>query len=129
MKRILIAIMVLAFSGLACQGDVGPIGPAGQDGAEGATGPPGQPGEDGAVIISIYGSISNSDYENNFIYIESSYISDDDVVQLWMSSDAETWAYQFIEETYLTNGRVAVYDPYEEYLGWDYIVKIIKNQG
>ncbi len=135
MKRSIILALLLALVSLGCEGDTGPAGPAGETGADGPqgptgpTGPTGPPGEDGAVIIHVYGTISISDYQGNLINILSSYISDTDVVQLWMSSDPALWAYQFIEDVQLTNGRVYVYDPLQDYLGWEYVLMIIKDSG
>lgn len=134
MKKLsfLLVITLLAF---ACEGKQGPIGPAGpegeqgQQGEQGPEGPEGPPGESGATIIYEYGVISIGDYSDNYIWIFSTYLDEDDVVQVYVTPDQSIYAWLCVSEIELTNGLVYVYDPLYGFLGWEYMLKIIKNSG
>ncbi len=134
MKKLsfLLVITLLAF---ACEGKQGPIGLTGSDGEQGEQGeqgpggPQGPPGESGATIIYVYGTISWGDYSGDFIRIYSSYLAEEDVVQVYVSADPAVYAWRCVDEIQLTNGLVYVYDFWVDYLGYDYMVKIIKNTG
>ncbi len=134
MKKLsfLLVITLLAF---ACEGKQGPIGPAGADGEQGdqgeqgPTGPQGPDGESGATIIYEYGVISIGNYNGSFLEIFSSYLAAEDVVQLYMSPDQSIYTWMCIAEIQIVDGRLSLYDPSVLYLGFDYMIKIIKNTG
>ncbi len=134
MKKLsfLLVITLLAF---ACEGKQGTIGLTGSDGEQGEQGdqgpggPQGPPGESGATIIFDYGVILVGDYSNNYIWLFSSYLAEEDVVQVYVTPDQSLYAWLCASEIELTNGLVYVYDPSYNFLGWEYMIKIIKNSG
>jgi hypothetical protein len=110
MKRLIVLLfLVILFSCEGKQGLMGPTGPS------------------GATIIYITGVISNSDYEGNWIQFNNWFIEEDAVVQVYFSQDKDEYTWFFIEEFQLTHRNIYVYDPWREYLGYDYEIKIIKN--
>ncbi len=134
MKKLsfLLVITLLAF---ACEGKQGTIGLTGSDGEQGEQGeqgpqgPEGPPGESGATIIYEYGVISIGDYSNNYIWIYSAYLDEEDVVQVYLSPDQSVYAWLLVPAIELTYGLVYVYDPSYTFLGFEYMIKIIKNTG
>ncbi len=111
MKKLsfLLVITLLAF---ACEGKQGPVGPEGPR---------------GTTTILLSGIIANGDYDGSFCKIYSFYIDDEDVVQVYISSDRSQWSWTFVDDFRLADGRVSIYDPYRDYLGYDYEIKIIKE--
>lgn len=93
----------------------------------GPAGPPGPAGEDGATIIYEYGVISIGDYSSGYVAIDSDYLEETDVVQLYVSPDPViyTWAMWPLFE--ITDGTIYAYDPDYDLLGLDYMLKIIKD--
>ncbi|OQX91012.1 MAG: hypothetical protein B6D58_09020 [candidate division Zixibacteria bacterium 4484_95] len=108
-KLVVLLFLVILF---ACEGKQGPMGPTGPS---------------GATIIYITGVISNGDYEGDWIQFNNWYIEEDAVVQVYFSQDKDEYAWLFIEEFQLTRSIIYVYDPWREYLGYDYEIKIIKD--
>ena len=116
MKKLsfLILIALLTF---ACEGKQGPVGPQGAD------------GESGATIVYESGVIVIADYESSYIVIYTAYIDETDVVQVYLSPDQDVYSWLCISEIEITDGRVFIFDSGFEYLGYDYMVKIIKSSG
>lgn len=129
MRKLTMILMLLAIAVFACEGPVGPPGDQGIQGDQGIPGEDGAPGQDGAVIITVYGSISNSNYDGDWMEISSSYVGEEDVIQLYVSPDSELWAWRHVEGLQVTNSAVAFYDPGRDYLGYDFLLKIIKDQS
>ena len=136
--KIVLAIALLVM--FACTGDQGPVGPAGPEGPAGIegsqgpvgpegpmgpSGPEGQPGEDGAVIVNILGIISSANYDGIWIEIDIVGQVEDAVVQVWINRDSDSaWWWQVPGINVL--GTVVCFDDAsQEYLGWEYWVKII----
>ena len=116
-------LFIIALLAFACEGKQGPMGP------EGEQGPAGPPGESGATIIYEYGTISVGDYDGSYIEIYSTDLNEYDVVQFYVTPDQSVYAWLFVSEIELTDGLVYVYDPSHYFLGWQYMVKIIKRSG
>ncbi len=119
MKKLsfLVLIALLTF---ACEGKQGPVGPQGEQGTD---------GESGATIIYESGVIVIADYESSYIVIYTAYIDETDVVQVYLSPDQAIYTWFCVSEIELTDGRVFILDPGFAYLGYDYMVKIIKSSG
>ena len=131
MKKLSLFVL-LAFLLFACegkQGPVGPIGPQGDQGDQGDPGLQGPPGESGATIIYLTGVVSNGNYNASFIEIISTYIETEDIVQVYMTPDQSLYAWLLIYDIQIMEGAVGIYDPSHVYLGFDYMVKIIKSSG
>jgi hypothetical protein len=123
MKKAAFLLLAVLFV-FACEGDQGPMGPPGPQGEQG---PPGPAGEDGAVIIYEYGTVSIGDYSGSYVVIESGFLEETDVVQLYFSPDPDVWTWLMWPLIEITDGTVYAYDPDVDLLGMDYMLKIIKN--
>lgn len=120
MKRVwLVGLVALIL--FACEGKQGPMGP------EGPAGPPGPAGEDGATIIYDYGTVSIGDYSGSYVVIDSDFLEETDVVQIYFSPDPDIWSWAMWPLFEITDGTIYVYDPDVALLGFDYMLKIIKN--
>jgi hypothetical protein len=119
--RTFLLLLVSVFILFSCEGKEGPMGPAGPQGEPGPEGPP------GATIIYEYGVVLNSDYSQDYIWLYSSYLEEEDVVQVYFSPNSNTYAWALEDQIELTNGLVYVYDSFQTYLGWEYMIKIIKS--
>ena len=116
MKRVVFAV-ILMFLFISCSGKTGPTGPAGPRGYSGAT------------IIYVIGVISSGQYHGSTIWIENPNIEEDAIVEVFASPDKNTYAYQNIYDFELTHTRIYISDGSMQYLGYDYMVKIIPNSG
>jgi len=134
--RKLAVLLVAGLLFLSCTGDQGPAGlqgPQGDQGPvgpEGPQGPVGPEGPIGATIVYITGSISVGDYESYggylWIAIRDVAIRDSAITQVFLSPEQTTtvWTtgdYQF------NTGVVYIYDPNQDYIGWDFLIMIIPN--
>lgn len=143
MRNILTVVISLLFLSIcACTGDQGPMGPSGsegQQGEQGETGPQGQPGPQGSTglpgsmdCIVLTGTVSNSMYEtdnsgNFYVNIYNSSIKDNQITQVYFSSDANVYAWWSDSQWQLTNGVIYVFDPQKELLGYDYMILIAEG--
>lgn len=123
MKSAIILLLLPAIIFIACEGKQGPMGPIGFTGSMGPQGPPGEP----ATIIIVNGTVGTGNYNGNWLQIYSSYIHDEDLVILYLCADPDSWAWFIPDEALnLTDGRVSINDQFRDYLGYDYMVKIIQ---
>ena len=118
-----ITLLVAALMLLSCEGKQGPVGP------EGPAGPAGPAGEDGATIIYEYGTVSIGDYNSGYIIIDSDFLEETDVVQIYFSPDPDVWTWAMWPLFEITDGTIYVYDPDVDLLGYDYMLKLIKDMG
>ena len=112
MKKLSLVLIItlLAFACVEKQGPVGPEGPRGTR----------------TIILS--GVIANGHYDGSFCRIYSPDIYDEDVVQVYISEDHTPWYWTFVYDFRLSHGRVSIYDPERDYLGYNYKIKIIKEE-
>ncbi|MCD6160819.1 MAG: collagen-like protein [candidate division Zixibacteria bacterium] len=126
MKRVLLAVMLCLIM-FACEGKQGPVGPQGMQGEQGPQGIPGTDGDDGAVITYVVGVVSVGDYNGNCIDLYNTNFQEDAITQVYISPDAGPYAWGFLSEFQMGNGVLYIYDPYGDYMGWDYMVMVIEN--
>ncbi len=133
--KFFITLLIICVLLLGCEGPEGPLGPVGPTGEQGEDGLPGEDGEDGEdgepgipPIIPITGVISIGNYSENPDYarINDNRIDEGDVVQLYFTSDPELYSWRSYSGFYVTSGRVSIYDPDQDALGWTYLILVIK---
>jgi len=123
MKRVLLAAM-LSLIMFACEGKQGPMGPQGEQGIQGI---PGTAGNDGAVITYVVGVVSIGDYDGAWIEFYNTNFQEDAITQVYISPDADNYAWEFLGEFQMANGVLYIYDPSVYLMGFDYMVMIIEN--
>ncbi len=135
MKHLFLVVMAIILI-CSCTGEQGPMGPSGAEGQQGETGPqgdsgpqgsPGIPGDWNCVVLT--GTVSNSMYEldNSFSYYVSIFddaIKDNQITQLYFSTDANVYAWWSESYWQLTNGVIYINDPQKDLLGFDYMILI-----
>ncbi len=119
--KIMLFVILGAFL-ISCTGDRGPAGPAGTEGLVGPEGPP------GATIIYITGSVSVGDYSGQWIAILDVAIRDSAVTQVFITPEQTTIAWVSVDYQFAP-GVVYIYDPTQDYIGWDFLIMIIPNAG
>jgi hypothetical protein len=110
-------VLALSLLFISCSGKTGP------------TGPQGPRGDSGASIIYIIGIFSSADYHGSTIWIDDLNIEEDAIVEVFASQDKDVYAYLNIADFQLTNSRIYILDAAHDYLGYDYMIKIIPNSG
>jgi hypothetical protein len=125
-----------------CEGPQGPGGPAGTEGAQGVAGPPGgdgAPGPQGPAgpqgdqgppginFVTFQGTITSGHYDGDWIQLVNSQIAEGDFVNAYVSPDQSVWAWQSIYDYQYTNLVIWIYDPDQYWLGYDYLVCLMKN--
>ena len=117
MKRVINALLVILLL-LACEGKQGPMGPPGPEGPEGPS---------GAAITFIYGVISSSLYDQGWIDIEQWQINDEDIIQVYLSPDSQLYTWGLLGSFMLDENHIYIYDPDQDFLLFDYMIKIIHD--
>lgn len=118
MKRFIIILALPAILLLACEGKQGPIGPQGPQGPSGST---------GDLVHTISGTVSNSQYSGNYINIYTSYAHTYSIIQVCVNQDPNVWAWRQIDQIWIIEGRIGIYDPNRDFVGWDYLINIVEN--
>ena len=132
---LVLCLLVLALSFIGCEGPEGPVGPQGSqglpgnDGEPGEDGQPGPEGPPGVAIIPISGVISIGNYQGNpdFARVEDYRIGENDVVQVFVTSDPTVYAWSFWPLYAVQPGWVSIYDPDHDLIGYHYLILVIKS--
>ena len=108
-------------------GQDGEDGEDGEDGDDGQDGDDGEDGEDGVPIILISGRINSGDYVGDFAVVYDDRIAINDVVQVYLNLDPDRNAWVFMPLFAVTSGSIGIYDPDYDYIGYLYIILVIKG--
>lgn len=130
--RLVILALTICLLLFSCEGKQGPMGPQGLQGEQGLAGPqgiPGADGEDGAAITYVIGTVSISDYNGDYVEIESAAINAGNIIQIYMTPDSEQYSWIIIDVFEVIPGGVGIYDPDVILMGWEYMVMIIENNS